>query len=59
MTTVTRVRLGVEDERGERELDMRVFFAAFDVKFDEHAEEVFQRTMRLLAARDVQSTGSR
>lgn len=59
MRTVTRIRLGVEDDRGERELDMRVFFAAFEVKFDEHAEEVFQRTMRVLAQREQQAIRSR
>ena len=49
---VTRTRLGVEAHGGDRELDLKAFFEAFDVPWDDTSREVFRKMLERLEERD-------
>jgi hypothetical protein len=56
---VTRFRLGVEvdPELGNREINLRALFAAFDIPYDEErSRDIFARTMARLEDKDQHET---
>jgi hypothetical protein len=51
-------RMGVEREDGERDVNLKVFFAALDLPWDEErSPRVFERAMRELTRRDEHGEG--
>jgi hypothetical protein len=49
---VTRFRLGVASEGGRKQLDLKAFFEAFDIPWDEQSPEVFEKMMERLEERE-------
>lgn len=46
---MNRVRLGVEGQQGEKEINLKALFAAFDIPWDdERSPQIFQRTLAQL-----------